>query len=107
VRVSVRLDRETAAQLLFLMQATGQSASDVLRKSITQCHLHLQPKRRPSSRFLALVGTANSGRTDLSSNVKAHVEAFLESKHRLPSSDASLRLQIEPVRPSRIRKSTP
>jgi hypothetical protein len=89
MRINARLDEETQAQLEYITLTTGQSTSHVVRESVAQYYVQVRQGKRPPSRYLALMGTGNSGRTDVASNVKAHVAEALEKKfalsHPLPA----------------------
>ena len=81
-RINARLDEQSAQQLGELTSGTGRSVSQVLREAIAAYHVQLMPQRKPS-RFLALAGAGRSGRSDVASNVKAHLSEILEQKHGL------------------------
>ncbi len=82
MRVNARLDEATQQQLDYLIQATGHSVSHVVRESVAQYYAQLRRQRGPS-RFLAMAGKGDSGRSDVASNVKAHLTQMLEGKHHL------------------------
>ena len=82
MRVTARLDEATQLQLDYLTQATGHSVSHVVRESVAQYYAQLRRQRGPS-RFLAMAGKGDSGRSDVASNVKAHLTQMLEGKHHL------------------------
>jgi len=84
-RINARLDEQSAQQLGELTAGTGRSVSQVLREAIAAYHVQLVPQRKPASRFLALAGAGRSGRSDVASNVKAHLSEILEHKHGLPA----------------------
>ncbi len=96
MRINARLDDETQAQLDYLVLSTGQSASHVVRESVAHYYAQVKQKQPRPSRLLAMVGTGNSGRTDVSSNVKDHLTEILEKKLGLTPSSSSVRLQIKP-----------
>ena len=79
MRVNARVDEATQKQITYLTEATGQTVSDVLRDAIGVYHAQVQG-RRPASRFLALAGTGDSGRSDIASNVKEYVAQAIEAK---------------------------
>jgi hypothetical protein len=80
MRVNARLDETTQQQLEYLTQATGHSVSHVLRESVAQYYVQMRGQGATPSRFLALAGTARSGRSDVASNVKPHLDAALAAK---------------------------
>ena len=82
MRVNARFDEATQLQLDYLTQATGHSVSHVVRESVAQYYAQLRRQRGPS-RFLAMAGKGDSGRSDVASNVKAHLTQMLEGKHHL------------------------
>lgn len=80
-RINARIDAETEALLDHLCTGTGHTVSQVVRDAIAVYHAHVQAQRpRPKSKFLALAGTGNSGRTDIASNYKKYVAEALEAK---------------------------
>ena len=82
MRVNARLDEATQLQLDYLTQATGHSVSHVVRESVAQYYAQLRRQRGPS-RFLAMAGKGDSGRSDVASSVKAHLTQILAAKHHL------------------------
>jgi hypothetical protein len=82
MRINARLDEETQSQLDYLVLSTGQNASHVVRESVAHYYLWVRQQKRPPSKFLALVGSGNSGHTDLASNYKAYVMPAIDEKHR-------------------------
>lgn len=82
MRVNARLDEATQLQLDYLTQATGHSVSHIVRESVAQYYAQLRRQRGPS-RFLAMAGKGDSGRSDVASNVKAHLTQMFEGKHHL------------------------
>ena len=82
MRVNARLDEATQQQLEYLTQATGHSVSHVVRESVAQYYAQMR-RQRGASRFLAMAGKGDSGRSDVASNVKAHLTQILAAKHHL------------------------
>jgi hypothetical protein len=82
MRINARLDEETQSQLDYLVLSTGQSTSHVVRESVAHYYSLVRRQKRPPSKFLALVGSGNSGHSDLASNYKAYVMAAIDEKHR-------------------------
>ncbi len=85
MRVNARLDEATQQQLEYLTEITGHSVSRVVRDSVAQRYTLVKQNNKPS-RFLALIGTGSSGRSDVSSHVKEHMTDILERKLGLPPS---------------------
>lgn len=82
MRVNARLDEQTSQKIDYLTQATGQSVSHVVREAIAAYHVQVRGKQTVPSRFLALAGKGDSGRSDIASNVKDEYFALLMAKHR-------------------------
>lgn len=100
MRVNARLDETAQEQLHFLAKTTGQSMSHVLREAVAVYHRQVkQQQARPPSRFLALIGTGDSGRSDIASNVKAHVADIIQRKHGF--------LPLQPLPTPHPRQSLP
>jgi hypothetical protein len=83
MRVNARLNGETQIKINYLTQATGQSVSDVVREAIGVYHAQVRKQRAMPSKLLAMAGTGDSGRSDISSNIKKYVMEILEAKHGL------------------------
>ena len=82
MRVNARLDEQTSQKIDYLTQATGQSVSHVVREAIAVYHVQVRGKQGVPSRFLALAGKGDSGRSDIASNVKEAYFDALMAKHR-------------------------
>ena len=81
MRINARLDEDTAQLVTELTTGTGKSVSVVVREAIAVYHAQLREKQpRPKSKFLALIGKGDSGRSDIASNVKPFVAEALEAK---------------------------
>lgn len=83
MRINARLDEATEQQLEYLVQATGQSMSHVVRESVAQYYAQVR-RGRPPSRFLAMAGQWRSGHADTASRVKAVVAEALDAKFPPP-----------------------
>ncbi len=81
MRVNARLDEATQQQLLYLIEATGQNASHVVRESVAQYYVQVKRQEKVPSRFLALAGTGDSGRSDIASHIKHHYGEALARKY--------------------------
>lgn len=82
MRVNARLDDAAQQQIEFLAQATGQSVSHVVRESVARYYAEVRAQQQGPANFLALAGTGRSGRGDVSSHVKAELDALLPDKLR-------------------------
>ena len=93
MRVNARFDEATQQQLLYLIEATGQSASHVLRESVAQYYVQVKGQKKGASHFLALAGTGDSGRGEIASNVKQYYAEALALKYpqhvRAPAATAT------------------
>ncbi len=71
MRVNARLDPESQRQLEFLLEATGQGVSDVLKASVAHYYLAVRAQRAPRlANLRAFVGRQGSGRSDVASRSK-------------------------------------
>ena len=105
MRVNARLDETTQQQLDYLAQATGQSVSHVVRESVAHYYAEVKRQRQPS-RFLAMAGKGDSGRSDVASNVKAQLTEILEAKLALapmPTAALAARPATAPARKARVK----
>jgi predicted Ser/Thr protein kinase len=84
MRVNARLDEQTAQQLDYLTLSTGHSVSHVLRDSVARYYMQLRAEQAMPTRLLALLGSADSGRSDVASNVKRVVGDAINAKHQPP-----------------------
>lgn len=82
-RINARLDLESSEQLRYLLDATGQGASDVVREGLALYYRQVKASRKGPMRFLALAGKGNSGHSNIASNWKRYWGAGLEEKHGL------------------------
>ena len=80
MRINARLDESTQQQLEYLTRATGKSVSHVVRESVAQYYVQLRGQGSTPSGFLALAGTGRSGRGDVASRVKHHLDDGLAAK---------------------------
>ena len=107
MRVNARLDEATQQQLEYITQATGHSVSHVVRESVAQYYAQVRRQRGPS-RFLAMAGKGDSGRSDVASNVKAHLTQILAAKHPLtPLPPAPRRAARPAAKPAPRGSKTP
>ncbi len=82
MRLNARLDEEAQKQVEYLKQTTGQSVSAVVREAIAVYHVQVRQQHAVPRRLLAMIGTGDSGRTDIASNVKKCVAEAIAAKHR-------------------------
>ena len=81
MRIIARLPQQTAEQVEYLTAATGHTVSHVVREAIAVYHAQVRGgRKRGGSKFLALVGTGDSGHTDTASNYKALFAQYLDEK---------------------------
>ena len=103
MRVNARLDEATQQQLEYLTQTTGHSVSDVVRESVAQYYVQVR-RQRGASRFLAMAGKGDSGRSDVASNVKVQLTEILGRKHHLTSGPAAAKPAPKSAPKSTVRK---
>lgn len=95
MRVNARFDQEAEQQILYLAEVTGMGVSDVLRTSV-RLYYEAERARRGSLRHLsALVGAADSGRTDVASTYKDRLATTWGKKYER-SRPAAPRRAAEP-----------
>jgi hypothetical protein len=81
MRIIARLPQQTAEQVEYLTAATGGTVSHVVREAIAVYHAQMRGVRKGGgSKFLALVGSGDSGHTDTASNYKARYAQYLDEK---------------------------
>ncbi len=84
MRLNARLDEDAQKQVEYLTLTTGQSISAVVREAIAVYHVQVQQQHAVPRRLLAMIGTGDSGRSDIASNVKRFVSDAIAAKHRRP-----------------------
>ena len=82
-RINARLDEEAQKQIEYLVQATGQSTSHVVRGAIAVYYAQVRQNRPLPRRLLAMAGKYPSvdGRSDVASNYKQYVADAIEAKY--------------------------
>jgi predicted DNA-binding protein len=83
MRVNARLDDETQKQLEYLVEATGESVSHVVRESVARYYDEVRARQPALKHFGRLIGKGHSGRSDIASNYKQVLTESLEAKHGL------------------------
>ncbi len=84
MRVNARLDKDLSAAVEQLLRKTGKTISEVMKEALA-LYLEAQ-KQKPQStidvlRAAGLVGTAEGGPKDLSTNAKRYLTEDLGRKH--------------------------
>jgi len=82
MRVNARLDEESQQQVDYLIRATGKPVSQVLRESVALYYRQVRSQRIGMKHLGALIGKGQSARTDVASDVKAHLADVIGTKHR-------------------------
>ena len=81
MRVNARLDDEAAKQIEYLVAATGEGISHVVRESVAHYYRHVKAQKRGLVHLGPLIGKGRSGRSDIASNVKKYVGEYLDEKY--------------------------
>ncbi|MEO6362111.1 MAG: ribbon-helix-helix domain-containing protein [Caldimonas sp.] len=81
MRVNARLDEQAAEQVEYLVAATGEGVSHVLRESVAHYYRHVKAQRTGLVHLAKFIGKGDSGRTDIASNVKKYVAEYLDEKY--------------------------
>ncbi|MBL8515046.1 MAG: CopG family transcriptional regulator [Betaproteobacteria bacterium] len=81
-RVNARLDNVQAGKLAFLAEATGLSASDVMREAVDRFYMQVKQEKGSKRPILdSLIGKFEGGPPDLSTNYKQYLTESLMKKH--------------------------
>ncbi len=83
MRVNARLDQEAAEQVEYLVAATGEGVSHVLRESVAHYYRHVKSQKKGLVHFGPLIGKGDSGRSDIASNWKKYLGESLDEKYGL------------------------
>ncbi len=89
MRVNARFEGVAEQQVTYLASATGLKVSDVLRDSVDFYYRHLRGEGGQLKHFSKLIGQGDSGRSDISANVKQFLGDDLEAKFKAPASKKS------------------
>lgn len=81
MRVNARFDSEAEKQLQFLTQATGMGVSDVLRASVEHYYRAVRARSGTLQHLSALVGSGDSGQSNVSTDYKRMLGDSLSGKH--------------------------
>lgn len=85
MRINARFDEEAEQQIGYLTAATGQSVSQVVREAVALYHAQVKARKARPLRLLAAVGSGDSGRSDVASQVKQRVAEALAAKLAAPA----------------------
>ena len=98
MRVNARFEGVAEKQVEYLANSTGRKVSDVLRDSVDFYYRHIRSGGSQLKHLSALIGQAESGRSDISTNVKVHLAQAFDAKY--PASAQALP-RGEAARPAR------
>ncbi len=82
-RVNARFDRVAEEQMRYIVEHTGMSVSDVLKKAVADFHERLRQERRTPFEImqdLGVIGAYDGGDPDASTKVKDTVSGALRRK---------------------------
>ena len=84
MRVNARFESLAERQIEYIAKHMGMGVSEVLRLGVDRLYQSIRGEQQHSLRHLgAWIGKGDSGRSDVSSNVKAHLQDGLEEKYKL------------------------
>jgi hypothetical protein len=89
MRVNARFEGVAEQQVTYLATTTGLKVSDVLRDSVDFYYRHLRGEGGQLKHFSKLIGQGNSGRSDISANVKKFLGDDLDAKFAAPAKPAT------------------
>ncbi len=81
MRVNARFEGVAEQQVEYLASSTGLKLSDVLRDSVDFYYRHMRAQGAGLRHLSALIGQGDSGRSDISANVKKFLDAGLDEKY--------------------------
>ncbi len=81
MRVNARFEGVAEQQVAYLATSTGMKVSDVLRESVDFYYRHVRGEGGQLKHLSKWIGKGNSGRSDISANVKKYVEEGLDAKY--------------------------
>lgn len=86
-RVNARFDRVAEEQVRYIVEHTGMSVSDVLKKAVAEFYERLRQERRTPFEImqdLGVIGAYDGGDPDASARVKETVSGALQRKFGKP-----------------------
>ncbi len=81
MRVNARFEGVAEQQVTYLATSTGLKLSDVLRESVDFYYRHVRSGAGRLEHLSKLIGMGDSGRSDISANVKKYVSDGLDEKY--------------------------
>ena len=86
MRVNARFEGVAEQQVTYLAASTGLKVSDVLRDSVDFYYRHVRAQSGQLKHLSQCVGQGDSGRSDISANVKQFISDGLDAKYPASSS---------------------
>ena len=93
MRVNARFEGVAEQQVTYLATSTGLKISDVLRESVDFYYRHVRAEGGRLKHLSKWIGKGDSGRSDISANVKKYIDDGLDAKY--------------PASPKKSRAATP
>ena len=81
MRVNARFEGVAEQQVAYLATSTGMKVSDVLRESVDFYYRHVRGEGGQLKHLSKWIGKGDSGRSDISANVKKYVDVGLDAKY--------------------------
>lgn len=81
MRVNARFEGVAEQQVAYLAASTGLKISDVLRNSVDFYYHHVRAQGGQLKHLAKWIGKGDSGRSDISSNVKKFFGEAIEAKY--------------------------
>jgi hypothetical protein len=84
MRVNARFESLAERQIEYIAKHMGMGVSEVLRLGVDRLYQSIRGEQQHGLRHLgAWIGKGDSGRSDIASNVKAHLQDAFEEKYKL------------------------
>lgn len=81
MRVNARFEGVAEQQVTYLATSTGLKVSDVLRDSVDFYYRHVRAEGGQLKHLSRWIGKGDSGRSDISANVKEFLDDGLKAKY--------------------------
>lgn len=99
MRVNARFEGVAEKQVEYLAATTGQKVSEVLRQSVDHYYQHVRGGSGRLTHLHKFFGKGDSGKSDVSANVKLYLDKSLAAKYEHPPAKEAVRALPKKTKP--------